>query len=468
MKRFLWLCLLLFLPGALWAQSVAGTWEGTLDAGGQRLRVVFHIVAAGDGYSATFDSPDQGAMGLPVAAVDFRQGMLTLDLGGATYCGALLGDKTLSGTFTQGGMTFLLTLARTGDAVPPRRPQEPQPPYPYTEQEVEIPNPDAGIVLHGTLTLPVGPGPHPAVVFFTGSGLQNRDEEIMGHKPFRVLADYLARRGIAVLRCDDRGYEASEEELRKIAGSTTRDLAGDMQYMFRYLRQHPAVDAARIGLLGHSEGACVAFMTAAREPAAAFVVSLAGMMVKGADLLVTQNRAALRLMGVGAADTETYCRALGEVFATTERLTPVQVASSASTIADTLLQGTARSLPQPLRDNLSQVVKWSAAPWVHFFLAYDPAPDLAAIGNRPLLALNGDRDMQVDAATNLDVLRAMPVAQAHPQTVIRSYEGLNHLFQHCETGGIDEYGRIEETISPQVLADIAAWITTVTGIVGNE
>lgn len=468
MKRIFWMCLFIFLPCALCGQSVAGRWEGVLDAGRQRLRIVFHIVAEGEGYTATFDSPDQGALGLPVAAVDCRNGVLTLDLGGATYNGALLGDKTLSGTFTQGGMTFPLTLARTGDVVPLRRPQEPQPPYPYTEQEVDIPNADAGIVLHGTLTLPEGPGPHPAVILFTGSGLQNRDEEIMGHRPFRVLADYLTRRGIAVLRCDDRGYGASEEELRKIAGSTTLDFAGDMRSMFRYMRQHRAVDSTKIGLLGHSEGACVAFMTAAREPEAAFVVSMAGMFVKGADLLVAQNRALLRQMGVGAADTEAYCRVLSHVFAAVERLTPVQVASSAPMIADTLLQGEARNLPQPLRDNLPQVVKQLAAPWMHFFLTYDPASDIAALGHRPFLALNGDRDVQVDAAINLSALHAMTAGRAYPRSMTCSYEGLNHLFQHCETGGVDEYARIEETISPKVLNDIAVWIVDVTGLAHTE
>lgn len=462
MKKLLLLCLCV-LPAQLWAQQIAGSWEGKLSIGDQSLRLVFHIVSSEGVLKATADSPDQGAKGMPVSKVVFEQGALTLDMAalGARYQGVMTGDDLIMGVFTQGALTQSLALKRIETEVM-RRPQEPKPPYPYYSEEVEIPNPTAGITLKGTLTRPSAEGRYPAVILFTGSGTQNRDEEILGHKPFLVLSDYLTRRGFAVLRCDDRGYNMPREELRKLARTTTADLAGDAKCMFDFLLARPDIAPAKIGILGHSEGGSVAFMTAAQKPGVAFVISMAGMTVPGRELMVAQNRAMLGLQGVADDQAECYCKALEKIFAAAERFPADQIAAQAADIAAGALADIACELPESLRANLPRVAAAMSSPWMHYFLNYDPSDDIAAIGSRPFMAINGTKDSQVDAGQNLAAVERLTVSKRHPQSVIRPYEGLNHLFQPCTTGNIAEYGQIETTLSPQVLEDIAVWLETVT------
>lgn len=462
MKKLLLLCFCV-LPAQLWAQQIAGSWEGKLSIGDQSLRIVFHITSSDEGLKATADSPDQGAKGLPVRKVAFEQGALRLEMPalGARYEGVLTGNDLIMGVFSQGSLTQSLALKRIETEVM-RRPQEPKPPYPYYTEEVEIPNHAAGITLKGTLTRPDGEGRYPAVILFTGSGIQNRDEEILGHKPFLVLSDYLTRRGFAVLRCDDRGYGASQEEVRKLAATTTEDFAGDAKCMFDYLLARPDIAPEKVGILGHSEGSGVAFMTAAQEPRVAFVVSMAGMAVRGRELMVVQNRAMLRLQGVADAEAECYCHVLEKIFAAAERLSANQIASQAAAIAADALADASCELPESLRANLPRVAAAMSSPWLHYFLNYDPSNDIAAIGSRPFMAMNGTKDMQVDAVQNLAALERLTASKRHPQSLIRSYEGLNHLFQPSTTGSVVEYGQIETTLSPQVLEDIAVWLETVT------
>ncbi|MDW8107233.1 MAG: alpha/beta fold hydrolase, partial [Armatimonadota bacterium] len=266
-----------------------GVWWGVLEAGGQRLRLVFRISRTTDGgWTASIDSPDQGAQGIPVSAVQIEGRQITLksELVQGEFVGALSADgKQLEGVWRQSGGEFKLTLAR-GEPPKPKRPQEPQPPFPYRTEEVRVPNRKAKIELAGTLTLPEGKPPFPAIVLLTGSGAQNRDEEVFGHKPFLVLADFLTRAGYATLRMDDRGIGGSGGEFGR---ATTFDFAEDALAAVRYLRNRKEIDRKRIGLLGHSEGALVGAIAAAQAPReVAFLIMLAGTGVPGEQVLYRQ------------------------------------------------------------------------------------------------------------------------------------------------------------------------------------
>ena len=449
-KQLSLLVLLCALAAGLHSQSIDGSWKGLLSAGPSKLNLVFHF-AHDDGGRPTclMDSPDQGAQGLP-AVVQYLQGdsvSVAFPALGATYCGRLR-EGRIEGHFTQLGMSLPLTLQP--GSVELRRPQTPRPPYPYEMQEVAFPNGTDGNTLCGTLTLPVGydgSRPATAILLVTGSGQQNRDEELFGHKPFLVLADYLARNGIATLRCDDRGVGCSTG---KAEGRTTLDNMADALAGLNYLESTQRF--ARIGVLGHSEGGLIAFMLASRHPGkVGFVVSLAGNAVRGDSILLEQNRMGLRASGVPPTLCDDYCRALRAVLDYRRAGLPV---TDAAFLADSLATAVGAQLPPEAVGNLSHCLAERNA-WLDYFIAYDPADDIAAT-RCPVLALNGSLDCQVAAAPNLAVLRRLLPPDS--RTVVREYPGLNHLFQHCTTGNVSEYGSIEETLSPEVLAAIAAWV----------
>lgn len=389
--------------------ALTGSWSGKLKFGPMSLTLVLHLEQA-DGYvTATFDSPDQGAKGIP-AMKEFLSddslavGVESLDM---TYC-AKLKEGKLDGTFTQRGHSLPLVMTK---GVPElKRPQQPHPPYPYKTQEVTFKNKEDGAKLAGTLTWPVKSGHDkhwkPTVVLLvSGSGQQNRDEELMGHAPFLVLADYLARQGIATLRYDDRATAASVGG--EVANATTEDFMRDAAAGLAFLRKKNKF--GKIGCLGHSEGGAIAFMLAARGQTD-FIISLAGPGVKGDTLLVAQSNRILELSGEPAdLTTEQY------------------------------------------RQNISNM----QMPWLQWFINYDPSEDIRR-PSCPVFALNGDLDCQVISSLNLPAIRRL--LPSSPQNLVKEYPGLNHLFQHCTTGLPDEYGRIEETLSPEVLQDIAQWI----------
>lgn len=454
MKRLLLLFLL--LPAMAWGQLAAGTWGGTLDVNGSKLRLLFHLSQTPEGWQATMDSPDQGAKGIPVDSVAVTPSAVTLCISPlrARFDGAFFGETTLMGLFTQGSFSTSLLLKR-GEPTPPCRPQQPQAPFPYRSEEVSFAGRDGALTLHGTLTLPATEGHYPAVVLVTGSGTQNRDEELLGHKPFLLLADRLTRAGYAVLRYDDRGFNASPEELARLKGSTTHDLMQDALGAFDFLRNHPHIAHHGIGIAGHSEGGTIALMAAAEEPAVAFVISLAGMTVSGAELLATQNRAVLLLQGVPESLADSYAEALRRLYGAWVERTPAAVAAEKEQLAAEATAGL--QLPAPWRQNLEQLAAMAEQqPWMDAFVRLDPAPAIAALGGRPCLALNGAKDVQVDAAANLGRLRQLAPEGASVET--KCYEGLNHLFQPCTTGAVAEYGQIETTMDEQVLQDIITWL----------
>lgn len=448
MKRLaLFLCCLL-LPLSLLAQE--GTWSGKLDVGGQKLRLVFHLTQQGEGWRATMDSPDQGAKGIPVDAVEVTPLGLTLSIEAlrATYAGGFMGKDNLIGTFTQQGHSFSLMLTR-GE---PERPKRPQEPYPYRAEEVSFTSRDNALELHGTLTLPQGEGRYPAIVLVTGSGTQNRDEELMDHKPFLVLADRLTRAGYAVLRYDDRGFGASVEEQQRLQYSTTDHLMLDALGAFDFLLQQAAIDPSKVGIGGHSEGGTIAVMAAAEEPRVAFVVSLAGMMTTGAELLATQNYQLMQAQGLPEPMAAGYARALKRLYVKWQELSPEELTPKIDRLVAECVSG--EQLPAPLVENLKVVAAGAQNPWLYRFVRLDPLAQVEKVADRPIWAANGTKDLQVDAEQNLGRLEAL----RSPHITTRRFEGMNHLLQPCSTGLTTEYGQIETTLTEEVMTALIEWL----------
>jgi fermentation-respiration switch protein FrsA (DUF1100 family) len=441
--------------------DIAGLWIGTLAASGLELRLVVHFKVDSTGkLTASFDSPDQGPKNVPFDSASFAGGhvRLTSTNNGAVYNADLSEDKsTLSGTWSQAGMTFPLGLKKTDKAPEVNRPQEPKEPFPYDQREVSYES-KAGVMIAGTLTMPRTAGPHPAVLLITGSGPQDRDESLMGHRPFAVLADYLTRRGIAVLRCDDRGIGKSTG---KFATATTRDFADDAGAGVAFLKAEKEIDPKRIGLIGHSEGGIIAPMVASESKDVAFIVMMAGTGESGAKILIAQSAMIDRAAGISDAVIEQDSKIKQQVFALAARDTDSAAAvrdisetvAKAMTLVPDSLRAALDYTPQSMSASLNQLL----SPWFRFFLRYDPVPALEKV-RCPVLALNGEKDMQVPPKENLAAIENALKSGGNKDYTAKELAGLNHLFQTAPTGAPSEYGKIEETISPTALAMIGDWI----------
>jgi len=432
------------------ASDIDGAWQGTLNAGGSTLRVVFHITNTEDGLTATLDSLDQGAKGIPVTTVTRQGASLKIEVKGigGMFEGTIAKDlSAIDGTWTQGGGSLPLLLKRVKDAaeLEPRRPQNPVRPYPYREEEVEYANAKASLKLAATLTVPPGGGLFPAVLLITGSGPQDRDESLMGHKPFLVLSDYLTRRGIAVLRADDRGVGKSGGNFQS---ATTADFATDAEAGVSYLKTRTEVDPRRIGLVGHSEGGVIAPMVAARNPDVAFIVMMAGPGVRGDELLPEQARLISEAMGTK------HAKAVEDAVEEREILKLVEQEKDAAILERELREKLAGKVPET---QLGMQVKQVTAPWFRYFLTYDPASALRRV-TRPVLAINGEKDLQVPPHQNLPAIRQALQEAGNSNFEALELPGLNHLFQTAQTGSPTEYAQIEETISPVALKEIGDWI----------
>ena len=444
MKKLIFYFLLGLVNITANAQSsdITGDWSGKLNVYGTELTLLFHL----DNVNCTLDSPDQGIKGVPAKMERLRVGdgtsgmrtatgiKVTISSINASYEGVNMGDSIM-GTFKQHGQSFPLTL-KPG-TLKRNRPQTPVPPYPYQTQEVSFRNGDA--VLKGTLAMPEGGSCQtPVLLMVTGSGLQNRDEEFFEHKPFAVIADALARQGIATLRYDDRGFGESTGDLASI---TTEDLKKDALAGVELLRKQ----FDRVGILGHSEGGTIGLMLAA-EDKVDFVVSLAGMATSGEKTLLVQNRWMLQQAGYSEDVTDLYCKTLESLF-------------------DEMKAGrspelTNHGLPAKLEQNLQMVEANSSTPYMRYFLALDVTSRLGKI-TCPVLALNGTKDRQVDCEENLNILRNGLGGQRE----IKAIEGVNHLFQHCNSGDVSEYKDIKETFAPEALEIIIEWLkSTVTRV----
>lgn len=411
-KSFIILFVLVALTGQAQVNSTTallGSWSGKLKVGAMSLTIVLHLDQVDGNVKVSLDSPDQGAKGIPASKEYLSDDSVAVKIVslGATYR-ARLKDGKLDGTFSQSGMSFPLEMSKGIAEV--KRPQMPKAPYPYETEEVIFRNEADGATLSGTLTWPVGYNKNQKpvmVLFVSGSGQQNRDEEVMNHKPFLVIADYLARQGIATLRYDDRATGKSVGG--DVKNATTADFSRDALAGIDFLRSKKAF--SKVGILGHSEGGSIAFMLGSQKKVD-FIVSLAGPTVKGDTLLAAQSNRILSLSGQPATMTVEKYR---------------------------------------------QTVATMNQPWLNWFNDYDPTNDIRQI-RCPIFALNGDRDCQVISTLCLPALRRL--LQPSKKHLIKEYPSLNHLFQHCTTGLPDEYSQIEETISPEVLQDIAQWINS--------
>jgi fermentation-respiration switch protein FrsA (DUF1100 family) len=430
--------------------TVAGDWLGALSVNGGELHLAVHIQKNDDGsFKGTLDSIDQGARGIPITSVTITGTKVTLTVGavGGAYEGTLNADgSAIDGAWTQNGGSAPLVLKRgAGESVEVKRPQTPVKPYPYREEDVTYENAAAHITLAATLTTPSGTGPFPAVLLITGSGPQDRDESLAGHRPFLVLADYLSRHGVAVLRADDRGVAKSGGNF---AASTTADFSTDAEAGVAYLRSRHEVDAKKIGLVGHSEGGMIAPMVAARNTAVAFIVLMAGPGVPGEDILLAQNTLLAQAAGVPEEQITQNTALLKGVF---EILKNEKDEGKLQTRLRERLTGT---MPPEM---ISVQLRTLTSPWYRYFVAYDPASALKRL-TCPVLAINGERDMQVPPKLNLPAIRSALEASGNKNVEVTELPGLNHLFQTAKTGAPNEYAQIEETISPVALDTITGWI----------
>ena len=458
MKKYLFLGLFFVLLSSVSAQNITGTWHGMLKTHSIELRIVFHIEKSENGFSATLDSPDQGAKGLACNAVSFENPNLKIDMKnlGAVY-EAVLRNDTLYGNFTQMGVKLPLDLTRhevKKAALP--RPQEPKPPFPYYSEEVTFVNKADGVTLAGTLTLPKKEGKFPVVILISGSGPQNRDEELMGHKPFLVIADYLTRGGIGVLRFDDRGTAQSSGDFKT---ATTFDFSKDVEAAFNFLLTRNDVDKKKIGLIGHSEGGVIAPMVAARNNNVVFIVLLAGTGVRGDKLLLMQTEAIGKASGMSEADLEKTMKINAGAYdlvlksENTEKLKSELKAYFTETMSGAL----AVIPPEQKEAQLHAMTEQLASPWMQYFIRYNPIPALEKV-KCPVLALNGSKDTQVPPKENLSAIKKALETGGNKNFKTVEQQGLNHLFQECESGSPAEYARIEQTFSPKALEEIWKWI----------
>ncbi len=427
MKRYAFMLFLLF-ASVMSSDAQTGTWSGKLEVSGTKMSIVFHL----DDENPTLDSPDQGVRGIPAQIQRNGAGKVTVRIPSlaASFEGQWLINKIV-GSFTQMGSSLPLTLVPGEDKL--KRPQTPAGPFPYETEEVSFANGD--VVLNGTLVLPEGYSVNtPVLLMVSGSGQQNRDEEIFEHKPFAVIADALARAGIATLRYDDRGFSGYTGNINDC---TVEDFKNDALAGLNMLKKR----FDKVGIIGHSEGGTIAMMLAA-EKNADFIISLAGMSVSGAEALVWQNRIALEDAGLPEETVNAYCSLIGEAF-------DVKVNGGKMPQADQ------EDIPEGLKQNYQAVLAQMQTPYMSHFLALDVRPVLQNI-TCPVLALNGTKDVQVEHVSNLDALRSG--LKENTKNLIKSVEGVNHLFQHCTTGAVSEYREIEETFSTDVLEILVTWM----------
>jgi len=432
--------------------SVEGVWQGALEANGLRLRFQLHVTHDDQKQLvAALDSPDQGISGLPAVKVSQKLTVFHFEIPvvQGVYEGNLNAAKSvITGNWTQGGITHNLNFQRSDQLVELVRPQDPKKPYPYREEEVIFANPK--VTLAGTLTLPSGQGPFPAAILIAGSGPHDRDENVAGHRPFLVLADHLTRKGIAVFRYDKRGIGKSTGNYDQ---ATTEDFASDATAALDYLKSRKEINATKIGLIGHSEGGLIAPMIASRSSDVAWVVLLAAPGLKGEQIMLLQSELILKAAGFDddriakARDFSLQSYALAR-----KERDPDALEAKLTDLVDST--GMSTTLPPT---TLKPQARMMTLPWFRFFLDYDPIPALKKT-QCPVLALNGDKDLQIASKENLAQIQKALQEGGNKDFQTHELAGLNHLFQHAPTGSPTEYGGIQETFAPEALTAISDWI----------
>lgn len=444
-------------------KNPAGIWEGPLKAGAIELRIAFKIAKDADGkLTATLDSIDQGAKDVPCTEVTFAEGKLSIDIakGKAKYAGKMSDDGgSIKGHFEQGGVKLELDLKRVEKLSTVNRPQNPKKPYPYEEAQVEFENAAGKFKLAGTLTLPKGEGPFPAVVLVSGSGPQDRDETLLGHKPFLVIADHLTRKGFAVLRYDDRGVGKSGG---KHDTATSADFATDAYAAVQYLGARKEIDAKRIGVMGHSEGGLIAPIVAADHPKdVAFLVLLAGPGVPGDEVLLLQQQVISKALGAKPEGMKLSEKLMKAILPAAKEPGPAderkkKIEKAAAEFFEKLSAEDRKELGDDVKAAQAGVARLGDI-WMQYFLAYDPRPVLAKV-KCPVLAVNGELDLQVVPEQNVGAIEKAVKGGGNDRITAKVFPKLNHLFQKSKTGAPNEYGQIEETFSPEALEYISDWL----------
>lgn len=442
------------------AAAHAGHWEGEIQTPSVALGVKIDLAVDAHGaWTGTIDIPQQGAEGLALGGIEATADSLVFAIAGIpgepTFRGEAAGDE-VAGTFHQGGQQFAFQLDREVREAP-ARPQEPQPPFPYAAQEVGYEG--DGVRLAATLTIPEGEGPFPAAILLTGSGAQDRDETILGHRPFLVLADHLTRQGIAVLRADDRGVGGSTGSTMQ---STTSDFAGDALAGVRYLQGREEIDPDRIGLIGHSEGGMVAPLAASRAPdQIAYVVMLAGTGVPLGEVIALQVE---QIAHAAGADSAVVADEVAKVRFMIDTVAAGADSAEASRRFTSFLRERTADRPaddrpddQAIAGEVAATVRQFVTPWMRAALRLDPREFLREV-DCPVLAVNGTLDLQVDPDQNLPAIEAALAAGGNPDATVRRLPDLNHLMQTATTGHASEYATIAETMSPVVLEMVSGWI----------
>ena len=455
------LLFVLFVGTQVSTNNIEGNWLATLELGDNKLRILLKVEKSANNYTAKFDSLDQGATDLPIDSIVLNGNKLTFSAAkfGINYEGTLneKGDE-ISGTFKQGPGATPLVFRRTAEVAKLNRPQEPKKPYPYDEEEVSYRNEKDNVKIAGTLTWPRGGGKYPAVLLITGSGSQDRNETVAGHHPFLVLADHLTRNGIAVLRVDDRGVGGTDMGSLSV---TSENYAEDVLAGVNYLKQRKEIDPKMIGLIGHSEGGMIAPMVAARSKDVSFIVLLAGLGQRGEDVIYAQTQLIQKAQGT-PDDTTRHTIALARKInsivkaETDEKRIEQRIVEEIAAYEATLVDSQ-KELFKPAAASVKSFMPIYKTPWYRFFITFDPQPVLKNV-RVPVLALNGEHDLQVPAKENLDLIGAGLKAGGNADVTLKAFPALNHLFQTSKTGLLSEYAQIEETISPEVLKTVSDWI----------
>jgi len=458
------------VPDALAGQDAPGwaigTWAGTLDAGAQQLRIVYDISRGEDDVlTGTMAVPAQGAADIPLSDLRVEGRTLSMSFpvpGGGSFGGELAASGAeVHGTFTQGPQSFPLVLERVeGGAVRSSRPQEPAPPLPYRTEEVSFENPADGLTLAGTVTVPAGDGPFRGVVLVSGAGAQDRDGSMFGHRPMLVIADHLTRRGIAVLRFDDRGVGGSEGDF---AAATPEDLATDVEAAVAFLASRTDVASDGVGVAGHSDGALAAALATRRDDGIAFLVMLAGSGLPGVDTAADQVARQSRAGGAPEAIVSMNRRLYGELARIAaeeweggdlEARLRTAARSAIDTLSPELRQ---RAFGGAEEQVVEQLVGAFGTPWTRFTLRHDPRNTLEGI-RVPVLALIGERDLQLDADAHLSAISGALERGGNGDVTVRAMPGLNHLLQQAESGSPSEFAHIEQTVAPSALQTTGDWI----------
>lgn len=443
-----------------YSQDIIGSWYGIAKMQGQELILVFNINKTNDIYSATMDSPDQGARDIPVSSISFKDSVLKIGLSNIRfeYEGKFNEDRHFTGNVKQGLQTVPMIFTR--EKIERLRPQEPKMPFPYYSEDLTFDNKNAGITLAGTLTLPKREGKFPAVVLISGSGPQNRDEEILGHKPFLVIADYLTKNGIAVLRFDDRGTAKSKGNHGK---ATSVDFASDVESAVNYLLTRDEIIKSKIGLIGHSEGGLIAPMVAVNSKDVSFIVLLAGTGIPGDELLLLQQILIGRAMGASEVDLQKnnkFCEGAFQLITrSVDRDTLKKELKIYAKKVAMESPSEENTRPKGMTDEQLNNMKLNAysTPWMQYFFKHNPALVLEKV-KCPVLAINGSKDLQVPPRENLTAIKNALTKGGNKQFTIQEIPNLNHLFQECKTGSLSEYNLIEQTFSPIALNIILDWI----------